>query len=141
MKAVPRMGLLLATLALPLGAVLASHLLGEQPVPPAPASVQVGESRTGSVGQPITPPPPTAARPLVVGERATPTSSTPRPSSTGPELSDPAAPAETSRPEDADPADPNGANSKGKAKGRNGVGPSHSPPSHAATPGNNGSGG
>ncbi len=144
MKAVPRMGLLLATLALPLGALLTSHLLREQPLPPAPTSVQIGESHPGSsFGQPSTPPStppsPTAARPLVVGERATSTSSTPPSRApTGPPTS---APVETSAPEDADPADPNGAGSKGKAKGRNSAVPSHLPPSHAATPGNNGSGG
>lgn len=145
MRSVPRLGLLLATFALPLGAVLASHVLGERPVPKAPADVRVGDSHAGSVGRPSTPPSPAAVRPLVVGEPATPTSPTPPPElltdpatsgSTAAPAAPPAAPGAEPGEDSGGPAtgDPN----KGKAKGRGTV-PPHPTPSHGATPEGNGS--
>lgn len=137
MRPVPRLGLLLAAFALPLGAVLASHVLGDRTAPRAPVDVQVGDSRSeGGIGRPSTPPSPAAVRPLVVGERTTLTSSTTpelpaelaTPGPAGPVTAvTPAAPR-------AEPTDPADADSKGKAKGR-----IHPPPSHGATPEDDGS--
>jgi hypothetical protein len=145
MTPVPRMVLLFATLALPLGAVLASYALGDRPAPKAPVEVRVGDARAGAgavggAGQPARRPSSATVRPLVVGELATPTGSSPDlPAGTAP--SDHVVPTGGSpATPPANPADPDGADAKGKAKGRGTV-PDHPTPSHGVTPGTNGSGG
>lgn len=145
MRPAPRMGLLFATIALPLSAVLASQILGERPAPKAPVEVRVGDAHSGveaGIGHPAKPPSPAAVRPLVVGEHTTTTSvllpdlpggqttSTISPAGGGTRPTSPGA-GPTDPPEPTDPGD-------GKARGKgHGV---HPTPSHAPTPGTNGSG-
>lgn len=135
MRFMPRLGLLGATLALPVGAALANHVLAKDPVPAGPAEVRIGESHDrpgGRVGQPSTPPSPVAVRPAVVGESSTAArppvqpaeSTTPRPTSEG--IVPPAPPV----------VDDGGAAAKGKAKGK-----SSSHPTPPTSRGANGSGG
>lgn len=143
MRLVPRLGLLCATLALPVGAALANHVLGEDSVPAAPAEVRIGESagHQGGVGQPSAPPSPVAVRPLVVGEQSTPTQ---RQVEQGPiESASPNPMSEGVVPHAPPVADNTNGAAKGKAKGRNSAVPSHPtpPPSRGAGPGANGSGG
>jgi hypothetical protein len=137
MRSVPRLGLLCATLALPVGAALVNHVLGDDPLPVAPAEVRIGESRDhqGAVGQPATPPAPVAGRPTAANE-----SPATRPATGARRPDEPASSGPTSEgvvPPAPPVVDDTGNAAKGKAKGRNVVVPGHPTPSRGA----NGSGG
>jgi hypothetical protein len=138
MRPAPRLGLLVATIALPLSAVLVSQILGERSAPRAPVEVRVGDAHPGAeagIGHPATPPSVAAVRPLVVGEHETTTAPVPPAGQTNSSFSTSAG-VPPSTPPVAGPPDSAGGDAKGKAKGHG----AHPTPSHGPTPGANGSG-